>query len=224
MRLLFPASLALIGLLIGVSGANAQWIHSPTPFQTFNDNYSQGGSVHWSVNGPHGVTHFGGNGPLAPPFGGGPAGVSGGIGFGGIGLGGGGVSGGLGFNFGQFSSRSISSTTSSLTVTDGVPGSIQSTIIRPFVTGFTPIVGSYPEMPNHAQRIAQQDQQQFLRIQQSHQNLKNKSLQKYLSRAERAEKDGNQRVARANYRRAIGIADQPLRSESILRMQQMLRQ
>ena len=118
----------------------------------------------------------------------------------------------------------MTSTTASLTVTDGVPGSFQSTVTRPFVTVFTPIVGGYPEMPNHAQRIAQQDQQQLSQVRQSEQNLKNKSLQKYLRRAERAEKEGNKRMARANYRRAIGIAVEPLRSELTLRMSQMLQE
>ncbi len=219
MRLLYSASCALLGLAIGANGVAAQMIQTTTPFQTFSDSYSEAGSIDWSLSGPNWFANFGGNGPLAPPFGGVPAGVSGGIGFGG-----GGVSGNLGFRFGQSSSRTMTSTTPSLTVTDGVPGSIQSTVTRPFVTGFTPIVGGYPEMPNHAQRIAQQDQQQLSQVRQSEQNLKNKSLQKYLSRAERAEKEGNKRMARANYRRAIGIAVEPLRSELTLRMSQMLQE
>ncbi len=154
---------------------------------------------------------------LSPPFGGVPAGLSGGVGFVG-----GGVSGSLRFNFGQTSSRSISSTAASLTTLDGYPGSISSTVTRPFVTGFTPIVGGYPEIPDPAEEITRQDQQQFSRILQSQQKLNQKSLQKYLSRAERAEREGNKRMARAAYKRAIGLADPPFRAELQRRLHEML--
>ena len=48
----------------------------------------------------------------------------------GFGFGGGGVSGSLGFQLGQSSSRSIVSTTPSLTTTNGYPGSISSGLWR----------------------------------------------------------------------------------------------
>ena len=39
-----------------------------------------------------------------------------------------------------------------------------------------------------------------------------------------AEKEGNKKMARANYRRAISLAYEPLRSEIRIRMQRMLRE
>ena len=111
----------------------------------------------------------------------------------------------------------------SLTTLDGVPGFISATVTRPFVIGFTPVVGGYPELHQQSNWAASLDQQTLSRIRQSQANLKNKSLQKYLRRAERAEKEGNKRMARANYQAAIGIAAEPLRSELRQRMKEMLR-
>ena len=48
-------------------------------------------------------------------------------------------------NFGRGSSRTISSTTPSLTVQNGFGGSIFSGQWRPFVTGVTPVVGGYQQ-------------------------------------------------------------------------------
>lgn len=52
---------------------------------------------------------------------------------------------GGGFNFGaaQGSSRNLSATAGSLTVTNGVPGFFAATTQRPFVTGLIPVVGDY---------------------------------------------------------------------------------
>jgi hypothetical protein len=146
--------------------------------------------------------------------------------WGGIGFGGGNLGVNLDFGLGQSSHRSISSSSASLTVTDGVPGFFSSTVIRPFVTGYVPIVSGYgyPDIPNPAAQIAHQDGQQRARVQQSQQRLKIKSLEKYLRRAERAESDGNKRMARANYLSAIRIADEPLRSELRARLSQLLSQ
>jgi len=44
---------------------------------------------------------------------------------------------------GQGSTRSVSSTSASLTLTDGVPGFIAASTLRPFVTGLVPVVGDY---------------------------------------------------------------------------------
>jgi hypothetical protein len=217
MRYLIATLLTALGFAAGANCGVAQLIQTTVPLQTFNDSYGESANVSWSLNGPNWFANFGGNGPLLPPFGGVPAGLSTGVGFRA-----GGVSGNLGLTLGQTSSRSINSTSASVTTMDGVPGFISSTITRPFVTGFTPIVGSYPTIPNHAATIASRDQQQFDRIRQSEQNLKNKSLQKYISRAERAEGEGNKRMARANYRRAIGIAAEPLRSELKLRLREVM--
>ncbi len=54
-------------------------------------------------------------------------------------------SSGGGFNFGagQGSSRNLSATAGSLTVTNGVPGFFAATTQRPFVTGLIPVMGDY---------------------------------------------------------------------------------
>jgi hypothetical protein len=56
-------------------------------------------------------------------------------------------SSGLGFGFNlsaaQGSSRTLSATAGSLTVTNGVPGFFVATTQRPFVTGLIPVVGEY---------------------------------------------------------------------------------
>ena len=82
----------------------------------------------------------------------------------GVAFGGNGVNGTLGFTFGQGSSRTITSTTPSVTLMDGVPGGITSQTIRPFVTGITPVVGDYPTssfgtIPSPGQQMGQAIQQ-----------------------------------------------------------------
>ncbi len=54
-------------------------------------------------------------------------------------------SSGGGFNLGaaQGSSRNLSATAGSLTVTNGVPGFFAASTQRPFVTGLIPVVGDY---------------------------------------------------------------------------------
>jgi hypothetical protein len=160
---------------------------------------------------------------LAPEFGGVPSGVSTGIGFRGVGFRGGGFSGSLGLSLGQSSSRSITSTSASVTTLDGVPGFISDTVTRPFVTGFIPIVGDYPQPLDHQAIFAQQQQQAWNRARRSQENIRNRSLEKYLRRAYRAAEEGNKRMSRANFRRAIGIADEPFRSELKLQMKEMLK-
>lgn len=155
---------------------------------------------------------------LAPEFGGVPSGVSTGVGFRG-----GGISGSLGLSLGQSSSRSITSTSASVTTLDGVPGFISDTVTRPFVTGFIPIVGDYPQPLDHQAIFAKQQQQAWNRARRSNENIRNRSLEKYLRRAYRAAEEGNKRMSRANYRRAIGIADEPFRSELKLQMKEMLK-
>jgi hypothetical protein len=59
-------------------------------------------------------------------------------------------------------------------------------------------------------------------LMQSQIELQNRKLAQYLQRAERAESEGNKRMARANYRLAIGVAAEPLRSELQRRMKAML--
>jgi hypothetical protein len=211
----------LLGLAIPL--AEAQMIHTATPFQSLGSGYSETGSVGWSLRGRNWFANFGGQGPLLPPFGGADpgAGLSGGFGFGG-----GGVSGSLGFNFGQSSSRSIVSTTPSVTTMNGVPGSITSGVVRPFVIGFTPVVGDYAAaMAPHesATQAGQQlGQQQMASLRRSQAVLQNRKLDQYLRRIERAESEDNKRMARANYRSAIAIAPEPLRTHLQLRLRALM--
>lgn len=225
---------SLIGLLVlgclnlCIESSSAQLINSEVPFQNLNISQGYSSSINWSLRGQNWFANFGGDGPLLPPFGGVPdGGISGGFGFGG-----GGVSGNLNFNFAQGSSRSNVSTTPSLTTTNGVPGSISSGTVRPFVTGFTPVVGNFAVVSDYSgateplratAEISQQiSQQQISSLRQSQATLHNKKLEQYLLRAERAESEGNKRMARANYRGAIALAAEPLRSQLQFRMKQML--
>ncbi|TWU49359.1 hypothetical protein [Rubripirellula reticaptiva] len=130
----------------------------------------------------------------------------------------GGIAGPLGtlnFNFGQSSSRSISSTTPSITTMDGYPGSITSGTVRPFVVGLTPVVGNFPVIVDHS---AMATQNELNKLFNSQAVLRNKRLSSYLQRAHRAESDGNTRMAKANYRRALSMASEPLRSAILYRL------
>lgn len=215
--------LRMLSIMILVFGcavsrsARAQMVHASAPFPSIGSSYHESTSIGWSIWGQNWFANFGGGGPLLPPFGGtAGGGLSGGFGFGG-----GGVSGNLGFNFAQGSSRSISSTTPSLTTMNGFPGSMSSGVVRPFVVGLTPIVSDYP-VANPSNTTAQIGQQQLSSLRQSQAVLRNRKLDQYLRRAERAESDGNKRMARANYRGAIAIAPEPLRSQLQLRLKVMM--
>jgi hypothetical protein len=213
----------LITCILLMGDAYAQMVHTSTPFQSIGSSYSSGAQVGWAVRGPNWFANFGGGGPLLPPFG--PADPNSGLN-GGFRFGGGDVSGSLGFHLGQSSSRSIVSTTPSITTMDGVPGSISSGVIEPFVIGFTPIVGDYAGAmaPMDTARAAtdQLGQSQRSALLQSQIELQDRKLAQYLQRAERAESEGNKRVARANYRLAIGVAAEPLRGELQRRLHEML--
>lgn len=216
LRMIAVTSL-LFGLAFTGRPAEAQMVHTSAPFPNIGSSYYESNSIGWSIGGPNWFANFGGGGPLLPPFGGAAGGgLSGGFGFGG-----GGLSGNLRFNFAQGSSQSISSTTPSLTTMNGFPGSMSSGVVRPFVVGFTPIVSGYPVI-DPSQTTAQIGQQQLSSLRQSQAAMQNKKLDQYLRRAERAESDGNKRMARANYRGAIAIAREPLRSQLQLRLKTML--
>lgn len=212
-------------LVIGSCTCHGQMIHTEVPFTSINSDYFESSGVRWSLRGPNWFANFGGQGPLLPPFGSADpgAGLRGGFGFSN-----GGVSGSLGFHFAQGSSRSITSTTPSLTTMDGYPGSISAGVVRPFVIGFTPVVGDFSGAvaPLNAANQAgdQMRQQQLMSLRQSQAVLQNKRLDQYLRRAARAESDGNKRMARANYRSAIAIAPEPLRSQLRQRLQWVMQQ
>lgn len=192
------------------SWANAQLITGVTPLQNLNSSFYESNSIGWSLRGNNWFANFGGGGPLLPPFAP-PGAVNNGL-SGGFGSFGGGVAGGLRFNLAQGSDQSISSTAGSLTTMNGVPGSLQSGVVRPFVTGVTPIVGDYPKL-NHSEVIGQVGSQQLSSLRQSQAVRRSKKLDQYLRRAELAESEGNKRMARANYRGAIALAPEPLRSQ-----------
>ena len=210
-------TLLAFGFAVFTKQADAQMIHTSAPFPSIGSSYFESNSIGWSIQGQNWFANFGGGGPLLPPYGGMPGGgLSGGFGFGG-----GGLSGNLGFNFSQGSRQSISSTTPSLTTMNGFPGSMSSGVVRPFVTGFTPVVSDYPVV-DPSQTTTQIGQQQLSSLRQSQAVRQNKKLDQYLRRAERAESDGNKRMARANYRGAIAIAPEPLRTQLQFRLKAML--
>ena len=120
----------------------------------------------------------------------------------------------VGFGFGQGSRSTRSSTSASVTTLDGYPGSISVGTIRPFVTGVTPIVGDYQAvMPSSPVISRYYQQQQAYRHSQMVRAARAQQQQtlRALRRAQRAEKEGNLRMARANYRRALATAQGPLR-------------
>ena len=122
--------------------------------------------------------------------------------------------GSVGFEFGQGSRSILSSTSASITTLDGYPGSISVGTIRPFVTGVTPIVGDYrAAMPSSPVINQYYQRQQAYRHSQMLQAAKAQQQQtlRALRRAQRAEEEGNLRMARANYRRALATAQGPLR-------------
>lgn len=191
-----------------------QMIHTSVPFTNANSSFFESSGFHWSLRGRNWFADSGGRGPLLAPFGNldPNAGIRAGAGFSS-----GGVSGSLGFHAAQGSRQAFTSTTPSLTTMDGFPGSMASGVVRPFVIGYTPIVGNFEgslEPLNSSRRAGAEIQyQQLSSLRQSQAVLQNRKLDQYLRRAARAESDGNKRMARANYRSAIAIAPEPLRSQ-----------
>ncbi len=192
-------------------------VTSTVPSQNLNSSFYENNSISWSLHGRNWFANFGG-GPIIPPWAP-PGAISNGFAGGGfagggcVGAAGGGVAGSLRFNFAQGSNQSISSTGASLTTMNGVPGSIQSGVLQPFVTGVIPLVGGYPTIEDPSQIVSQVGQQQLSSLRESNAARQFKKLDQYLRRAQLAESEGNKRMARANYRSAIALAPQPLRSQ-----------
>jgi len=111
---------------------------------------------------------------------------------------------------------------------DGYPGSISSGFLQPFVTGYYPVVGNYTSatapLESSRRAAAEISQQQVSNLRQAQARRYHNKLAQYLHRAEQGEASGNKRMARANYRLAISIATEPLRSELQQRMARMLRE
>jgi hypothetical protein len=188
--------------------SNGQLISNSVSNPNLGTSYFESNSIGWKLRGPNWFFENGPSAPLVPPFGGGGGnnGTSGGIGFFG-----GGVSGGLNFNFAQGSTQTLTGSSASVTTMNGFPGSISSGVVRPFVTGFVPVVSGNPTLFNNPSDQIQQ--QQLAALRQSQADLRNRKLQSYLERAKLGESKGNLRMARANYRNAISMAAEPLRSQ-----------
>lgn len=196
-------------------------VQTTTPMNSIGSSFYEQFGVQWSLRGPNFFANFGGG--VVPPFGNPDpnSGIRSGFGFGG-----GKTSGSIGFNFAQGSSRSISSTTPSITTMDGYPGSITSQTIRPFVTGITPVVGGYrygaPTTDNASAQMFQSHQQAQAA------NLRSRSIanmegkqRKAVEAFERgveAESEGDLRKARANYRKALALDQGPLRRQIQMKM------
>ena len=209
-------------MLANCSMVNAQQqVVTSVPFQTMGTNYFENNQIGFSFGGRDFFANVNPGGVL-PPFAQGDvnSGVSGGFrqSFGN------GVSGNLRFNFAQGSSRSMTSTTPSLTTMNGYPGSISSQTVRPFVTGIVPVVGGYPTMPDHVGTSQRIIANQVQAVSAANAQVHNKKLFDTIRRAENAQQQGEVRMARANYLNAIRMAGEPLRSELRQRMTAMLKQ
>ena len=225
-RIIYTLIIAFICSL-ATNHCNGQMVTTSVPYNTSSSSFFENNSINWSLRGRNWFANSGGA-PL-PPFGGmaGGTAVAGGL-SGGFGFAGGGVRGSLGFHFAQGSSRSFSSTTPSLTTMNGYPGSISSGVLQPFVTGFFPVVGNYTAatapLAQSQQTVTKTGQQQISNLRQAQAKRYKGKLAQYLQRAEQAEASGNKRMARANYRLAISIAAEPLRSELQQRLARMIHQ
>lgn len=128
----------------------------------------------------------------------------------------------------QSSNQTITSTSASVTSLDGFPASISSQTIRPFVTGFTPVVSGYvygvPTRDNSSQQMFQanqQSQREYLSARAAaNANAKQERAFQSAQRGWRAEQSGNLRQARANYRSALAVAQGTLRFQIMQRMRQ----
>ena len=214
----------LLVFAVAAPFASAQQVVTTVPFQNLNDSFYERTGVNWSLRGPNFFANFGGP-PLLPAFGGAdpncrfarrcwiPRG---------------GLSGSLGFSFAQGSNRSSVSTAPSVTTMNGVPGTISSQTISPFVTGITPVVGGYsygnPTQDNVSNQMFQSHQASQAAYLQSRLNANAKAKQERANvafeRAVRADEQGNLRMARANYRIALGSDQGVLRQQILMRMKE----
>jgi len=199
---------ALATLSVFQANASAQMIGVTTPAQSLGGGFSQSFGTSGSVRGPHWFMNN--NLQVVPPFGPSIAntGTRGGFAFGGNG-----VSGNLGFHFAQGSDRSIVSSAPSVTLMDGQPGSIVSGQTRAFVMGVSPVVGAYQSMAGELSAMAAADQHAKLSaIAMANAERQNDRLRALLVRAERAESEGDWKMARANYKLAAPLAPEPMKS------------
>lgn len=206
-----------------VSQVDAQLINQEFPFQNNGSSFFEQNGVSWSLRGPGGFFwNFGGN--AVAPFGNPDpnAGLRTGFGFNR-----GGFSGNFGLTLNQGSSRSSVTTAPSVTTTNGIPGTISDQTLRPFVTSVTPVVGGGVLLPQSQQtNETQQFLQSYQHAQNTHvqqrrianANVKQERAYTDFERGLKAEEEGNLKMARANYRNALGAAQGQLRIEILKRM------
>ena len=131
MRSSFVLSLSLlIALLFAGLVASAQQIGVGVTNQSLTDSYFERTGLHWGLRFRQGSFHLG-----LPPFGGYVPGA--------------GIIGGyrpFGFEFSQGSSRTFTTQTPMVVVSNGVPGFITESSWTPFVIGTVPVVGGFPIM------------------------------------------------------------------------------
>ncbi len=220
----FALAIALVTSILQSERANAQLIQQTIPNQNIGSSFFENNGVQWNVNGPGFFANFGGGNAIAPFGNPDPnAGLRTGVG-----IAGGGFSGGIGLNLAQGSSRSNVSTSASLTTTDGMPGYISSQTVRPFVTGIVPVVGGQaftssmpPLPPSPTAAFGEYQRSQVADMQRrsaAHQESVQKKAQHAFERGQRAEEEGNLRMARANYQNALRTAQGSLRVEILMRM------
>lgn len=136
---------ALLGLgclVWATPDASAQQVTVTTPYASVSDSFFENMGTSFGLRGPNwSFSLFGSPTQAAPQFGGfdPSAGASFGFGFGG-----GGVQGSFAGNFSQGSRRSLTSVAPSITLQNGVPGSISDTSQSPFVISYIPVVGGFP--------------------------------------------------------------------------------
>jgi hypothetical protein len=200
--MIFGVILNFAAFIFSPFNVNAQMVTQGVGNIGLGSGFGESFGVGWWLHGPNFDFRTGGP-PLQVPFG--PQVQPSSIGPGFVGNS---FSGGLTLYGGQASTSSISGTSASVTSMDGFPGSIQSGTVRPFVTGFTPVVGQYPMPPIDPTAAIRQTQ--LDKIAWSKMKSQNERLQQYLERAERAEKSGDLKMARANYRRALMLASPEL--------------
>lgn len=227
----FVRPLSLVSVLLGSATCFGQAIATQVPGNQISSGFSEVNQVQWSLQGPGFFADFGGAGLggavappiIGPPIAGPPA--TGGLRTG-FGFAGGGVRGSLGLNMASGSSRSISSTSSSVTSLNGAPGSISSQVIRPFVTGVTPVIGSNsfgnPTRENVSSGLFGVQQQRQAAMAQARVaaavQSKQKAAAEAYERGVRAEESGNLRTARANFRKALKLDQGPLRLQILARL------
>ncbi len=132
----------LLGITVSLSNgiASAQQVTVTTPSTAVSESFSERFGVGLNINHPNFSLGFGGPG-RAGFGGGGFSGPLDGLSIG-IPLRGGKMNANLSLTAGQSFSRGVTTTAPTITLTNGVPGSVFSGTLDPFVTGLFPVIGA----------------------------------------------------------------------------------